>query len=118
MQGFSRAALWVVFGVVVAVALSAGAFAVANGSVGEPAGPVSVAPRASGDKAPETDHATPSLRPSPSAEPTTEGGREGSGSPSGPSTSTSTSSSSGSSTHETGSSPSSPEEHGGDNRDD
>jgi hypothetical protein len=83
--------MWVVFGVVVAVALSAGAFAVANGSIGEPAGPVSVAPQESGKQTPENDHPTPSLRPTPSATPSKDGPHQGSQTPSSPSTSTTTS---------------------------
>ena len=114
MRGLSRAALWVVFGVVVAVALSAAAFAVANGSIGEPAGPVSVAPQASGDKAPESDHPTPSLQPTPSADQSKDGQHQGPGSSSGSSTSTSTATSAG------GPSSSSPshDDHGGNGEDD
>jgi hypothetical protein len=118
MRGLSRAALWVAFGVVVAVALSAGAFAVANGSIGEPAGPVSVAPQASGNKAPETDHATPSLRPTPSTEPSKGPQHQGSGSSSGPSTSSPTSTSSGTSTRQPSSPSSSHDDHGGSGQDD
>ena len=84
MQGLPRAAMWVVFGVVVAVALSAGAFAVANGSIGEPAGPVSVSPQDTGKQASETDGPSASLRPTPSASPSKHdhdgGGSQGPGS--------------------------------------
>ena len=115
MRGLPRVALWVVFGVVVAVALSAAAFAVANGSIGEPAGPVSVAPQGSGDKAPESDHPTPSLQPTPSAEQGKDGQHPGSGSSGGSSTSTSTITGEPS----TSSSSSSPhDDHGGNSEDD
>ena len=124
MRGLSRAALWVVFGVVVAVALSVGAFAVANGSIGEPAGPVSVAPQGAG-KATETDHPTPTLRPTPSAEPTKDGQHPGHASSSvttstatSTSTWTSTSTSSGTSTSQPSSPSSSHEDHGGSHEDD
>ena len=119
MRGLSRAAMWVVFGVVVAVALSVGAFAVANGSIGEPAGPVSVAPQGAGNRSPETDHATPSLRPTPSAEPSKNGQNQGPGSSSGSySASNSTSSPSGTNTRVPSSPTSSHDDHGGGGEDD
>ncbi|MGE5227500.1 MAG: hypothetical protein ACM3OO_11560 [Planctomycetaceae bacterium] len=118
MRGISRAALWVVFGVVVAVALSAGAFAVANGSIGEPAGPVSVAPQGSGDKAPESDHPTPSLQPTPSAEQSKGGQHQGPGSSSGSSTSTSTSTATSTGEPSAPSSSPSHEDRGGNGEDD
>lgn len=85
MRGRTRIVLWVVFGGVLAVALSMGAFAIAGGSVGKPAAPIRVSPAGDHTRSPEpeathsteptkTPTPTPSEHPSddPTASPTTE----------------------------------------------
>lgn len=73
-----RVIAWGAFGIVVAVALSMGAFAIAGRSIGRPAAPISVAPSEHGDhgagtpspsssKKPPKDSPSPSPAPSPTS---------------------------------------------------